>query len=196
MEESFSEKQSRDYFIDLMLGLEFCKLMTLNVMLALPSILSAVHSQHVIHRDIKPQNLLLDDSDRIKVSYISATWKAFKLSIWQIADFGVSEQIERSEASISRWAGTPAFVAPETLCKKRTGQTIVYDLPIASSNSFKGQAVDIWAAGVTLFCFVFGKVLCVRWWGWGWGYNFQESRNRNCIFPRSHALITCKWLLT
>lgn len=30
----------------------------------------------------------------------------------------------------------------------------------ASSNSFKGQGVDMWAAGVTLFCFVFGKV-CV-----------------------------------
>ncbi len=28
----------------------------------------------------------------------------------------------------------------------------------ASSSSFKGQGVDIWAAGITLFCFVFGKV--------------------------------------
>lgn len=38
-------------------------------------------------------------------------------NILKIADFGVSEEIEQSEANISRWAGTPAFVAPETLCK-------------------------------------------------------------------------------
>lgn len=108
MDDIFTEDVGREYFIDLVLGLEY------------------LHSQHVIHRDIKPQNLLLDDSNRIK-----------------IADFGVSEQIEKIESNISRWAGTPAFVAPETL---------------SSSNPFKGQGVDIWAAGVTLFCFVFGKV--------------------------------------
>ena len=33
----------------------------------------------------------------------------------QIADFGVSEEIERTETNLSRWAGTPAFVAPECL---------------------------------------------------------------------------------
>ena len=33
----------------------------------------------------------------------------------QIADFGVSEEIEQTESSLTRWAGTPAFVAPECL---------------------------------------------------------------------------------
>ncbi len=33
----------------------------------------------------------------------------------QIADFGVSEEIERTESNLSRYAGTPAFVAPECL---------------------------------------------------------------------------------
>ena len=28
---------------------------------------TTVHSQHIIHRDIKPQNLLLDSKDRVKV---------------------------------------------------------------------------------------------------------------------------------
>lgn len=35
----------------------------------------------------------------------------------QIADFGVSEQVEENETNTLRWAGTPAFLAPETLCK-------------------------------------------------------------------------------
>lgn len=35
---------------------------------------------------------------------------------------------------------------------------VCYYFIAASSTSFKGQGVDVWAAGVTLFCFAFGKV--------------------------------------
>jgi len=40
-------------------------------------------------------------------------------------------------------AGSPAFLAPE-LC--------------AAGTSPKGEPVDIWALGITLYCFLFGKV--------------------------------------
>ena len=58
-----------------------------------------------------------------KISVESRTRGLFSLKyfcvclMWcgQIADFGVSEQIDQSESQISRWAGTPAFLAPETL---------------------------------------------------------------------------------
>ncbi|XP_039612718.1 calcium/calmodulin-dependent protein kinase kinase 1 isoform X2 [Polypterus senegalus] len=85
-----------------------------------------LHYQKIIHRDIKPSNLLLGDDGHIK-----------------IADFGVSNQFEGSDALLSSTAGTPAFMAPETLSDNR--------------KSFSGKALDIWAIGVTLFCFVFGK---------------------------------------
>ncbi|XP_069744155.1 calcium/calmodulin-dependent protein kinase kinase 1 [Narcine bancroftii] len=86
-----------------------------------------LHYQKIIHRDIKPSNLLLGDNGHIK-----------------IADFGVSNQFEGNDALLSSTAGTPAFMAPETLCETR--------------KSFHGKALDVWAIGVTLYCLVFGKI--------------------------------------
>uniref|UniRef100_A0A8C2JAV5 Calcium/calmodulin-dependent protein kinase kinase 1, alpha b n=1 Tax=Cyprinus carpio TaxID=7962 RepID=A0A8C2JAV5_CYPCA len=57
-----------------------------------------LHYQKIIHRDIKPSNLLLGDDGHIK-----------------IADFGVSNVFEGNDALLSDSAGTPAFMAPETL---------------------------------------------------------------------------------
>ncbi|XP_068585589.1 calcium/calmodulin-dependent protein kinase kinase 1 isoform X2 [Cebidichthys violaceus] len=85
-----------------------------------------LHYQKIVHRDIKPSNLLLGDDSHVK-----------------IADFGVSNQFEGNDAMLSSTAGTPAFMAPETLSDAR--------------KSFSGKALDVWAMGVTLYCFVFGK---------------------------------------
>uniref|UniRef100_A0A8C5DLQ5 calcium/calmodulin-dependent protein kinase n=1 Tax=Gouania willdenowi TaxID=441366 RepID=A0A8C5DLQ5_GOUWI len=85
-----------------------------------------LHYQKIVHRDIKPSNLLLGDDGHVK-----------------IADFGVSNQFEGNDALLSGTAGTPAFMAPETLSDQR--------------KSFSGKALDVWAMGVTLYCFVFGK---------------------------------------
>ncbi|XP_008426373.1 calcium/calmodulin-dependent protein kinase kinase 1 isoform X2 [Poecilia reticulata] len=107
-ETPFSEEQARQYFRDIVLGIEY------------------LHYQKIIHRDIKPSNLLLGDDGHVK-----------------IADFGVSNQFEGNDALLSSTAGTPAFMAPETLSEK--------------CKSFSGKALDVWAMGITLYCFVFGK---------------------------------------
>lgn len=57
-----------------------------------------MHYQKIVHRDIKPSNLLLGDDGHVK-----------------IADFGVSNQFEGSDARLSSTAGTPAFMAPEAI---------------------------------------------------------------------------------
>ncbi|XP_076002297.1 calcium/calmodulin-dependent protein kinase kinase 1b [Genypterus blacodes] len=88
--------------------------------------LEYLHYHKIVHRDIKPSNLLLGDDGHIK-----------------IADFGVSNQFEGADALLSSTAGTPAFMAPETMTEHE--------------QSFSGKALDVWALGVTLFCFVFGK---------------------------------------
>ncbi|PWA22808.1 hypothetical protein CCH79_00002194, partial [Gambusia affinis] len=103
-ETPFSEEQARQYFRDIILGIEY------------------LHYQKIVHRDIKPSNLLLGDDGHVK-----------------IADFGVSNQFEGNDALLSSTAGTPAFMAPETLSEK--------------CKSFSGKALDVWAMGITLYCF-------------------------------------------
>ncbi|KAM9317817.1 calcium/calmodulin-dependent protein kinase kinase 1b [Pholidichthys leucotaenia] len=61
----------------------------------------------------------------------------------KIADFGVSKEFEGSDDLLSSTVGTPAFMAPETMTEHE--------------QSFSGKALDVWAMGVTLYCFVFGK---------------------------------------
>ncbi|XP_069470695.1 calcium/calmodulin-dependent protein kinase kinase 1-like isoform X2 [Ambystoma mexicanum] len=61
----------------------------------------------------------------------------------KIADFGVSNQFEGNDALLSSTAGTPAFMAPEAISD--------------SGQRFSGKALDVWAMGTTLYCFVFGK---------------------------------------
>uniref|UniRef100_A0AAR2LGJ5 Protein kinase domain-containing protein n=1 Tax=Pygocentrus nattereri TaxID=42514 RepID=A0AAR2LGJ5_PYGNA len=108
-----------------------------------------LHYQKIIHRDIKPSNLLLGDDGHIK-----------------IADFGVSNEFEGSDALLSNSAGTPAFMAPETLTDQE--------------QRFSGKALDVWAMGVTLFCFVFGKCPFVDDYILAL---YEKIRNMPAIFP-------------
>ncbi|PKU36847.1 hypothetical protein llap_12852 [Limosa lapponica baueri] len=66
----------------------------------------------------------------------------------KIADFGVSNEFKGADALLTNTVGTPAFMAPETLSETR--------------KIFSGKALDVWAMGITLYCFVFGQESTVQ----------------------------------
>ncbi|PIA13802.1 kinase-like protein [Coemansia reversa NRRL 1564] len=76
-----SPEQAHKYFVESLLGLEY------------------LHKNNIIHRDIKPDNLLLTSDNTLK-----------------IADFGESTMVARHEDKVTGSTGSPAFMAPE-LCQ-------------------------------------------------------------------------------
>lgn len=76
----------------------------LNIALQLCSALDAAHSENVIHRDLKPRNILLDNSDHVFVT-----------------DFGLAKSMELEAASMTRtgdFIGTPLYMSPEQIESK------------------------------------------------------------------------------
>ncbi|CDP07729.1 unnamed protein product [Coffea canephora] len=71
-------------------------------------------SQRIIHFDIKPQNILLDENFNAKV-----------------ADFGLSKLIDKDQSRVvTRMRGTPGYLAPEWLSSTVTEKVDVYSFGI------------------------------------------------------------------
>ncbi|HXM56979.1 MAG TPA: serine/threonine-protein kinase [Candidatus Dormibacteraeota bacterium] len=97
---------------------------TLHVACCIAAALDHAHAFGVVHRDVKPANVLLGDDGAI-----------------QLADFGIA-QAGRVHAAGEAWAGlgTPAYMAPEQRMGRRaTAQTDVYALAVVLHEMLTGR---------------------------------------------------------
>ncbi|KAL4165050.1 hypothetical protein KRP22_003783 [Phytophthora ramorum] len=109
---TLSEELARSYLSDIFFGLQY------------------LHQRGICHRDIKPDNVLLNDTGRC-----------------HITDFGCAKAFgngsyTNESARVSDTVGTYQFLAPEC----------------CSGEGYDPFKVDIWAVGVVLFIFLFGRL--------------------------------------
>jgi hypothetical protein len=90
---------------------------------AVAEALSYAHAQGVLHRDIKPDNVLFDAAGLLKVT-----------------DFGIAKIFEGSRTSASGVAGTPLYMAPEQLSGGQLGPaTDIYALGVVLYEMLAGR---------------------------------------------------------
>jgi len=96
-----------------------------------------LYQQHLIHRDIKPQNLLLSGSS--DGDYLQSLQVPNSSVTLKIADFGSARYLHQSSLAFTV-CGSPLYMAPEVL------QCLSYD-----------HKSDLWSAGTVLYEMICGK---------------------------------------
>lgn len=107
---TLSEEEARFYFQQIISAVSFCE------------------KQHVAHRDLKLENVLLDEDGKVKIS-----------------DFGLSGLFKFDSTSISLMhttCGTVNYLAPE----------------VFGNQGYDGHVADIWSCGVILYALFTGRL--------------------------------------
>ena len=118
--------------------------------------LEHLHKRRVVHRDVKPENILLDEDGHIALT-----------------DFGIARDFKRQDDSrpwsrVHPWgrrASLELAVLEETGGGKKGRANVTHSLvgtpgyvaPEVYSGKYSYE-VDVWGAGVVLYCMLVGKV--------------------------------------
>ena len=126
-EDYYSDKEILKFFKDIISGLYY------------------LHSNGIIHRDIKPNNILLDSNNNCKIT-----------------DFNVSSILENiKEDNIGKKiCGSDHFRPPEGckgIIEKQQNNEEEENNDKKNNSNFQGKPIDIWALGITLYILAYKK---------------------------------------
>lgn len=98
-----------------------------DIMTQLLSAIAHCHQRKIVHRDVKPENLLIDKMDHVEQEKL----------VVKVIDFGISTNITPDQ-KLTLSIGTPYYVAPEVI----EGQY--------------NEKCDVWSCGVILYILLCG----------------------------------------
>ena len=88
-----------------------------------------MHSQDIVHRDVKPENLLIEKgTDRLV-----------------LLDFNISREFDAKKHKMKTYTGVVQYIAPE-----------VFQIELNKLMASYDNKVDVWSAGIVLYMMLCG----------------------------------------
>lgn len=95
----------------------------IKILMQISSAIAATHKQGIIHRDIKPDNIIIDQNLNAKLT-----------------DFGIAQLPNSELTNMMKLVGTPYYMAPEGFdCPKVDGRADIFSLGIVAYELLFGQ---------------------------------------------------------